>query len=269
MTNDATATKLRDSLERIQQWVEDHDYRGFEPFDGLSSCLRHLTFGNLLLERILMQAVRQCPLNLRPLLGIKPLDSTIGRGYMAWGYVVMFEATGEEAYSRKARQCLGWLIENKSPGYEEFSWGKHFDFASRGGVYSRFEPTTIWTGLIGLAFLRAYEVLNEERYLEVADSICRWILGLSRAEHATGTSISYTGSGAPSSIHNHAMMAAAMLARTGAHRYNPEYLRLARSIMSHSCSRQLPDGAWYYGEEEKFHWIDNFHTGYNLDSLLY
>ena len=25
--------------------------------------------------------------------------------------------------------------------------------------------------------------------------------------------------------------------------------------------------SWYYGETENYHWIDNFHTGYNLDSL--
>ena len=39
--------------------------------------------------------------------------------------------------------------------------------------------------------------------------------------------------------------------------------------MVYSCTRQLPDGAWYYGEASKHHWIDNFHTGYNLDSLHY
>ena len=27
------------------------------------------------------------------------------------------------------------------------------------------------------------------------------------------------------------------------------------------------DGAWFYGESPKYHWIDNFHTGYNLDAL--
>jgi hypothetical protein len=39
--------------------------------------------------------------------------------------------------------------------------------------------------------------------------------------------------------------------------------------MEYSCSRQLPDGSWWYAEEPKYHWIDNFHTGYNLDSLKY
>ena len=37
--------------------------------------------------------------------------------------------------------------------------------------------------------------------------------------------------------------------------------------MTYSCARQNPDGAWYYGEEPMYHWIDNFHTGYNLDCL--
>jgi hypothetical protein len=39
--------------------------------------------------------------------------------------------------------------------------------------------------------------------------------------------------------------------------------------MEYSCSRQLPDGSWWYAESPKYHWIDNFHTGYNLDSLKY
>jgi phytoene dehydrogenase-like protein len=37
--------------------------------------------------------------------------------------------------------------------------------------------------------------------------------------------------------------------------------------MEYSCSAQLSDGAWYYGEDPIFHWIDSFHTGYNLDSI--
>ena len=37
--------------------------------------------------------------------------------------------------------------------------------------------------------------------------------------------------------------------------------------MKYSCTRQLPDGAWWCGAAENAHWIDNFHTGFNLDSL--
>jgi hypothetical protein len=63
------------------------------------------------------------------------------------------------------------------------------------------------------------------------------------------------------------MLGGAMLARTAAYTGNKEYQAVARSAIEYSCSRQLSDGAWWYAEEPKYHWIDNFHTGYNLDSL--
>ena len=158
-------------------------------------------------------------------------------------------------------------MENKSPQYEEFSWGKHFDFASRAGRYPKFEPITIWTALIGQAFLEAYEVLSMPKYLEVADSVSRWLTTIPRYEMDVGVCLSYTGSGGFTTIHNHSMVGAAVLARTAKHTYNTAYLELAAKAMRFSCSRQRPDGGWYYGEEEKFHWIDSFHTGYNLDAL--
>src|SRR5271165_2710075 len=89
VASDSTQQRLLESASAVQCWVENNEYRGYEPFDGLSSPLRACTFGNLLAERILQQAVRQSPVNIRPLIGIKPLDSTKGRGMMAWGYLLL------------------------------------------------------------------------------------------------------------------------------------------------------------------------------------
>jgi len=255
------------SLKKLEKWVEDHNYKGYEPFDGLSSVFRPLTFGNLLLDRLLLQLARQSPINLRPLLGVKPLDSTIGRGYMAWGYCNMFKLTGDPAYKTKIENCLEWLMENKSPGYEEYSWGKHFDFASRGGIYYKFEPILVWTVLIGQAFLDAYEIFKEERYLNVADSICKWILKLPRNQTESGFCLGYLMDDYKATTHNSNMLGAAFLARVAKYNKNGEYLNVAKEAMKYSCIRQLPDGAWWYGEDANLHWIDNFHTGYNLDAL--
>jgi len=255
------------SLKKVEKWVEGHDYKGYEPFDGLSSRFRPLTFGNLLQDRLLLQLIRQSPLNLRPLFGVKPLDSTIGRGYMAWGYCYMLTLTGDLAYRTKIDSCLEWLMENKSPGYEEYSWGKHFDFASRGGLYKSFEPILIWTALIGHAFLEAYEVIGDDKYIDVADSISRWIVGLPRNQTDSGFCLGYHYHDMHATIHNSNMVGAAMLARTAKHTGAPGYLAVAKGAMTYSCSRQLSSGAWLYGEDPKNCWIDNFHTGYNLDAL--
>lgn len=257
---------LVDSISRLGTWVETHDYKAYEPFDGLSSSFRPLTFGNLFLDRLLLQLIRQSPVNLRPLLGVTPLESTKGRGYMAGGYLAMFHRTGDPVYKEKAISCLEWLIRNKAPGYEHHSWANHFDFAARGGLYSRNEPIIVWTALIGQAFLDAYEILGAERYLEIARSVCEWIMELPREETCEGTCISYIAT-RKSSIHNSNMLGGAMLSRTGKMIGNAVYMKVARGAMVYSCTRQLPDGAWNYGEAPYHRWIDNFHTGYNLDSL--
>jgi hypothetical protein len=257
---------VEESASGLSSWAEAHDYKACEPFDGLSSYLRPLTFGKVFLEQIMLQIGRQSPINLRPLLGVKPLESTKDRGYMAWGYLAFLKLTGSEEYRRKAISCLGWLMQHKSPLYADYCWGNHFDYASRSGGYAKHEPIIVWTALIGQVFLDGYEIIRDERYLDVAKSICKWIPKLPRERTLTGTCLSYLAI-RQNSIHNSNMLGAAMLARTAKHAGNAELVDVAAAAMEYSCSRQLPDGAWYYGEHSKHHWVDNFHTGYNLHSL--
>lgn len=185
---------------------------------------------------------------------------------MASGYLYMLKVTGNQDYRDKAIICLNWLIENKSPKYKNYSWGNHFDFVGRGGRYAKHESIIVWTALIGQVFVDAYEILGDEKYLHIAESVCEWILQLPREQTESGTCLSYLNA-YQSSIHNSNMLGAAMLVRTARITGNPEALSVAKEAIQYSCTRQLPDGAWFYAEEPKYHWIDNFHTGYNLTSL--
>jgi rhamnogalacturonyl hydrolase YesR len=254
------------SLTKVQSWVEHRDYRGYEPFDGLSSWFRPLTMGNLMAERLLMQSIRQSPINLRPLMGVKPKESTKGRGYMAWGYLYLHKATKDASYLHKAESCLDWLDAHKAAKFESHSWSNHFDFSSRGGRYTKDDPIIVWTSLIGQTYLEAFEQTGSERWLDIAKSICRWILALPREKTSSGDCLSYLAH-LQSSIHNANMLGAAMLARTAKHTGNEECREVACSAMKYSCTRQAADGSWLYAEDPRYCWIDNFHTGYNLDSL--
>ena len=264
--NDPWRGQLTDSIARVSQWVESHGYKGYEPFDGLSSWPRPLTFGNLFAERLLQQLVRQSPVNLRPILGVRMQDSTKGRGYMASGYLVLHRLTGQKDYLDKAVACLDWLDKHKAPKFARHSWSNCFDFSSRGGKYTKEDPIIVWTSLIGQAYVEAYELTGEKRWLNIADSACQWIVDLPRERTDRGDCLSYL-SFVQESIHNANMLGAALLARTAQHTRNPDYLNIARSAMEYSCTRQLPNGAWWYAEPASYQWIDNFHTGYNLDSL--
>lgn len=254
------------SLAALDAWVQAHDYRAYDPGDGQMSYLRKLTFGRLPLERVLTAAVLRTPFNLRPLLGIRPHTSTKGMGYMAWGYLRLYRALGREHDAAKARRCLDWLMAHRSEGHGHFCWGNEFTFTTRAGRIPRGEPTIVWSGLIGQAFLEAYEAFGDVRYLDVAVSTCEWMLSLPREQTGEGSCLSYVALHQVS-IHNSNMLGAALLARVGHVASRADFLSLAREAMLYSCARQNVDGAWYYGQARKYHWIDNFHTGYNLDSL--
>jgi rhamnogalacturonyl hydrolase YesR len=259
-------TKLEKSIAGVSEWVEAHGYRAYDPGDGNLSYLHALTFNVLMLERILGQTVYRAPFNLRPLLGIKPHISTKGRGYMAWGYVKLYKRTGRELYAERAKASLEWLLQNKSPNYPQYCWGNHFPFCTRGGKTPALEPIIPWTTLIGQAFLEAYDVFKDQKYLDVAISIGEWIIRLPREKTSSGTCISYVAF-KQNSIHNSNMLAGAFLAQVGKLTQNAAALAAAREAMVYSCTSMRRDGSWLYGRDEKYAWNDNFHTGYNLDSL--
>jgi hypothetical protein len=220
----------------------------------------------MFLERLLTAGVLRAPWNIRPILGIRPHTSTKGMGYMAWGYLYRYMETREPELAARARTCLDWLMKHRSAGYRQYCWGNEFTFTTRAGRIPRGEPTIVWSSLIGQAFVLAYEALQEQRYLDVASSVCDWILELPRESTAHGACLSYVAFD-QLSIHNSNMLGGALLARVGSITGRAEALELARQSMIYSCSRQREDGSWFYGEAAKYHWIDSFHTGYNLDSL--
>ena len=258
-------TAVEESIRGVTRWVEEHDYRAYDPGDGDRSFLRYCTLNSAFLRRLLTAVVLRAPFHIRPWIGIRPHTSTKGMGYMGWGYVKMYGLTGEESYRQRAATCFSWLMEHRSPG-PQYCWGNDFAFSTRAGTIPKHAPTIVWSSLIGLAFLEAYEVLGDSRYLEVAASTAEWVKTLPRERTSQGTCLSYVPF-KQSSIHNSNMLGGALLARVAAHTQDGGALDLAKEAMIYSCTRQCPDGAWFYGEETKYHWIDNFHTGYNLDCL--
>ena len=98
LSNNTSAEKIEQSVKKLRNWIENNNYEGYEPFDGLLSYLRPLTFGNCFAERVLEQSVLRCPFNIRPLLGIRPRKPAQGMGYLAHGYLRMWVLTKEVEY---------------------------------------------------------------------------------------------------------------------------------------------------------------------------
>ena len=261
--------QLYESIGQLAEWLDENDYCGYDTFDGLNArFLRPLTFNNKFLRTVLQQGVRRFPINLRPLLGIAKSRSTKGMGFLARGFMRLHQATGDTARWDKAEYALQWLIDNQSQGYSGACWGNHFDYQARGDFYlPKGVPTVVWTSLIGHAFLDAYDHFQRDAYLKVAASACEHILrDLGRFAEGDSLCINYT----PihnNQVHNANTLGASLLARTYSYTRNESYRGLAERAIQYTARHQRPDSSWYYGEAQYFHWVDNFHTAYLLDSL--
>lgn len=262
----AVADRVYDSISRLCTWLEAHDYKGYDPFDGLSArFVRPLTFETKLLRTVLQQGVRRLPINLRPLLGIRPSRSTKGMGYIARGFIRLHDATGDQAWRVKAEDCLEWLADHQSHGFSGACWGNHFDYQSRNVFAPAGLPSIVWTSLIGHAYLDAYDDLGKESYLQIADSACQHILhDISRHVEGDATCLGYFPNW-DHQVHNASTLGASLLIRTAAATGNGDYRALAEGALLYTAKYQRPDGSWYYGEASNLHWVDNFHTGYVLD----
>jgi hypothetical protein len=254
------------SIEKLTHWLVEHEYKGYDTFDGLSSpILRPFTFETIIGRTVLLQGIRRFPLNLRPLVGIGMHHSSKGMGFLARGFIRLHKATGDPEWATKAKMALDWLIENKSSDYSGACWGNHFDYQSRGFYLPKGVPTIVWTSLIGHAFLDAYEHFHDETYLDIAISACEHILrDLAVYPDGDGVCITYVP-GLNSQVHNANTLGASLLARAYAISRNESYLDLARKAIQYTAQHQLPDGSWWYGEKDNIHWVDNFHTAYVLD----
>jgi rhamnogalacturonyl hydrolase YesR len=265
-SNQAVKEKLYESIRRLTNWLEKNDYRGYDTFDGLSArFVRPLTFNNDFLRIALQQGVRRFPINLRPLLGVKKSQSTKGMGFIARGYMRLQEATQDPAWTPKAEFLLQWLQEHQSPGYSGACWGNHFDYQSRSSYVPKGLPSVVWTSLIGHAFLDAYDLYGNDKYLNVAISSCEHILhDLNKFSEGNALCIGYFP-GQNLRVHNANTLGGSLLARTYSHTRNEAYRTLAQQSILYTAQHQRPDASWYYGEKANLHWVDNFHTGYVLD----
>lgn len=259
---------IHESLVRLDRWVQNAGWKGYDTFDGLASPFaRVLTLNQPLLKIAWQQGVRRFPLNLRPLLRIKPSMSTKGMGFFAQGYLHLYQAHRDPAFLARAKFCLDWLIEHRCPQFKGNAWGNHFEYQSRGGNIGKGTPTIVWSGLIAHAFLDAYELLEDRSYYEVAKGACEFIVNeLGWQEFPEGILLRYYPN-ADILVHNSSMIGASLLARVHSIEPNERYCDLAERAVRYTVHYQTAEGAWDYGVGQKWAWVDSFHTAYVLEAL--
>jgi hypothetical protein len=220
-----------------------------------------LTLGRPIGRRLLTQAVKRSPLNLRPVLGIRPDWNAKAIALVASGYARL-GAAGDDAARDEAAGRLAWLAA-RGPG-----WGYHFPVQTRFFAYGPESPNTIATSFAVHALLDGYELLDLERLGVDVESACNFLVDamLTSSEH--GTFFRYVPS-EDDLVHNANLLACSVLVRAARVLEQPRLLECAGPAVMTSLAAQRDEGSWPYAESAHGSWVDNFHTAYVLESLAH
>jgi len=258
------------SIQKLKQHIEDEGFKGYDPYDALNSPLLSSGSPSLKLLRIaFIQILKRFPINLRPLLFIKKDYNPKGIGLFLWAYAKLYKFENKPEYLERLKHLLCLLEKLKSEGYSGSCWGYNFDWQSRAFLLPRFTPTIVNSSFIGHALIDVYRYTGIEKALEMAISIKDFILkDLNRTERDGAICFSYT----PIDygiVHNANLLGASLLIRLFKYTKDNNMMDISLSSLAYSMKYQKENGSWTYGEADFQGWIDSFHTGFNLQSILY
>lgn len=255
------------TLRDLERTGHERQWSGTDQYDALNATrVPQFALRSALGRRLVIQAVKRCPFDLRPLLGVPPGVNAVSVAWAASTYALNGFLPEAEAGRRLAR-AVETLDRLRLDAHGGACWGYHFDFQSRVFFYPRSTPNSIATVFAGMALLDAYERLGDAELLDLGHQVGRFfLLEVPQTHDPPGAFFGYLPEDR-SPIHNSSLLVTAFLARLHVLTEDDEMGAAAESGLRWSIARQRPDGSWPYGESSNLRWIDNFHTGYVLEAL--
>lgn len=255
-------------LDRLRSYVEERGFAGYDPYDALNSpILRQLTFGRNWARILAIQALRRAPFNPRPLLLVRAGQNPKALGLFLEGYARLYRLEPRQEYADRAAYLIGRLAALSTRTPSGHGWGYNFDWQSRAFFVPRFTPTIVCSSFVVHALLDASEVFGSQQACELALPVADFFLrDLHRVPAGDSFCFSYTAVDRYP-VHNASLLGASVLIRLYRLTGNLAVRDAALTALAYSMRHQREDGSWYYSESETAHWIDSFHTGFNLEAV--
>lgn len=254
---------------RLFDYCRAENWAGYDPYDALNSRLfRALPFLDWRLPRLVAtQALKRCPINIRPLLLIPKTQNPKALALFLQSCLKL-DRLGLLPSRNTIVELIDAIVALRSPDTDYWCWGYSFSWQTRSLLVPRGAPNLVCTTFVANALLDAFEAGGDARLLDKAASAAAYIVERLHWTDAGGVaSLSYPVPGVRSEVHNANLLGAALLARVARVTGRRDYFHHVLALTRYAVSRQQPDGSWFYGEHPKQRWIDNFHTGYNLCAL--
>jgi len=252
--------------------MDSKEYASYDVYDALTSpFLFYLTFKNHFLKRVIIQLNSKCPINLRPVLGVKKLVHTKTISDLLTIYCLLGAKKTDFNNLNKAKSMFDLLIDKSINKQDTIAWGLNFPYATRFTDAGIDTPNLYNTLNSGLSILDYYDLTQDYRVENIIDKILDYIfiyLGIKELSDDMKWVRYYPNQTSP--ILNVNATAAHFFLRIN-HTFKKEKIKHIeiQKIINLLKHFQNFDGSWYYSINDKGKWIDGFHTGFILDSLIY
>ena len=260
---------IKKSFSKLRAYCETESFKGWDPYDGLNSkVFKALHLDSVQFFRLLwIQIFKRNPVNLRMITMVPKEYNAKGLGLFLTGYCNLYTVNPKEEYLTQVNFLANKLIELKTPGFSGACWGYNFDWQSRAFFLEKGTPTVVATAFIASALMDAYEITNDQSFLDVALTSADFIIkDLNRTPKEEGFIFSYSPFD-DTRVYNASLLGSKLLARVYSYTKDESLLEAARCSIVACANAQREDGAWIYGEMGIQNWIDSFHTGYNLECI--
>ncbi len=261
------------SFAKLYRYLQQHPvaerFCGYDPFDGLNSPLISKTLlGRSRFVRLAwVQFFKRSPVNLRKLALIKPGHNPQALGLFLSSYALLYKKFKREEDLNAINFLIQQIKQTRITGYHGACWGYNFAWQARAFYQPQNTPMIVPTTAVFNGLVDAFKVLKNQELIELAVSVAPFITkGLNRTYEGENFGFSYSPAD-KSVIYNASLMASQILATIFSYTKNRQLLPDIEASVRFCLEHQHPDGHWTYGTKPYHQWVDNFHTGYNLENL--
>lgn len=259
------------SFHKLKTYCEKEQFKGWDPYDGLNSKLFQsvpLISKSRFLRLAWIQLFKRNPINLRKIVGVRKDFNSKGIGLFISGYCNLYKEDPKQEYLDYIILLSDKLLTLQFKDYSGACWGYNFDWQARAFFQPKGTPTVVATTFNAESLLQAYEITQDQKYLDTATSASKFILNDLNRTSGKGDTFSFSYSPLDKTqVFNASLLGAKLLCKIYTYTNDNTLLTEAKNAVQFVCDFQQENGAWSYGTLPFHKWVDNFHTGYNLECI--
>jgi hypothetical protein len=276
MRREVMVSELNETLIETYRYCKNINYSGWDPYDGLNSkVFQRSFFKKSAIARIFWtQLFKHSPINFRQIMMVKEGQNPKGLALVLSSLCNILGTSIAPPGSQIDREIRveiinisDQLLQLRSQNYKHFCWGYNFPWQSRASYLPKWTPTIVCTAFVVDGLLSAYKVTLDKRYLDACISSTLFATNdLNKIETKSGVGFSYS----PLDnrfVYNATLLGSRFLSAVSEVTQEKSLLTVAKSSIESTREAFSYDGSFVYARESISKWQDNFHTGFNLESL--